>query len=136
MLWRNSNAPAQHWIYLMSGATVVGGGPFLVPAGYTVTQLGDFNGDGKTDLLIENGASRWFYYMNGATITVGVPAPGAAPGWVVVGNADYNGDGKADLLWRNSAAPTQHWIYLLNGNAVFGCGGFAVSPGYVAQVPN
>jgi hypothetical protein len=120
----------------MNGASMIGGGGFAVGAGFAVTQLGDFDGDGKTDLLIENGASRWFYYMNGASVASSVAAPGAASGWVVVGTADYNGDGRSDLLWRNGAAPSQHWIYLLNGTAIVGSGGFAVSPGYVANVPN
>jgi hypothetical protein len=136
LLWRNGAAPTQYWIYVLNGAAISGGGGITVAAGYTMTRIGDFNGDARADLLFENAAgARWFYYMSGAAVagTVGVPA--AAPGWSIVGTADFNGDGKTDLLWRNGAAPTQHWIYLLNGNVVTGSGGFLVAPGYSAQLP-
>ena len=76
----------------------------------------DFNGDGKSDILWDNGAgSRWAYTMNGALVQSSTAMPGAAPGWVLAGIGDFNGDGKADLLWKNSASPTQFWVYIMNG---------------------
>ncbi len=91
----------------------------------------DFNGDGKSDILWDNGAgSRWAYTMNGALVQSSTAMPGAASGWVLAGIGDFNGDGKADLLWKNSASPTQFWVYIMNGATVIGSGGFAVTSGY------
>ena len=132
LLWLNTANPQQYWIYLMNGTSVIGGGPVNVAQGYRATQIADFDGDGKADILWEDGtASRWIFFMNGAGVTSASPAPGAVAGWEVVGTGDFNGDGRADLLWQNSAAPTQFWVYLLNGTSVFGSGGIGAAPGYL-----
>jgi hypothetical protein len=62
--------------------------------------LGDFNGDGKTDVFRATG-SRWYY------------SPGASGRWVYLGArnekihqlkfADFDGDGKTDVFTVNSA---------------------------------
>jgi FG-GAP-like repeat len=131
LLWNNGAAPQQYWIYLLNGASVIGGGSLVVAPGYTPTQIADFDGDSKADILWENGtSSRWMYFMNGATVTSAQPAPAAAPGWTVVGTGDFNGDAHADLLWQNGAVPTQFWIYTLNGTAITGGGSVTVAPGY------
>jgi hypothetical protein len=101
-----------------------GGGP---------ARKSDFGGDGKSDILFVNGASHWAYFMNGTAVASSLAMPGAAPGWSVVALGDFNGDGKVDVLWKNGAAPTQYWIYLLNGNSVIGSGGIAVAAGYNAR---
>ena len=102
LLWNNTANPQQYWIYLMNGASVVGGGGLMVTPGYVATQIADFDGNGRADILWENGtASRWIYFMNGATVLSSVAAPGSAPGWTVAGTGDFNGDGRADLLWQN-----------------------------------
>src|SRR5258708_19048992 len=72
ILWHNS-ATGSNSIWLMNGTTISGGATNLA----TVTDLnwriagsGDFDGDGKSDILWRHGAtgeiSIWF--MNGATI--------------------------------------------------------------------
>jgi hypothetical protein len=116
----------------MNSVTIIGGGPLNVAQGYAATQIADFDGDGKADILWENGtSSRWIFYMNGAGIGGASLAPGAAPGWSVVGTGDFNGDGRADLLWQNTAAPSQYWVYLLNGSSIIGSGGMGAAPGFL-----
>ena len=115
----------------MNGASVVGSGGMMMAPGYVPTQIADFDGGGRADILWENGtASRWISFMNGVTVSSSAAAPAAAPGWTVAGTGDLNGDGRADLLWQNSAAPNQYWIYLLNGTTVIGGNGLNVAPGY------
>jgi len=55
-----NGATMTSWQYLINGPI----------AGWTIVGTGDFNGDGKTDILWENpnaGVTVWF--MNGATMT-------------------------------------------------------------------
>jgi hypothetical protein len=68
-----------------------------------VAGVGDFNGDGKSDILWRNASTGEvdMWLMNGLASTASVPLL-AAPSWVVAGVGDYNGDGKSDILWRNT----------------------------------
>ncbi len=64
-------------------------------------RLGDFNGDGNTDILWQrrNGIlAAW--YMDGATNSQSVLLSNLRipPAWRVVGQADFNKDGSSDLL--------------------------------------
>ena len=72
---------------------------------------GDFNGDGRDDVLWRNdngtvrewlGQSDGTFVGNTAHVNF-VPAAGTH----VVGIGDYNGDGIDDLLWSNNGTITQ-----------------------------
>jgi hypothetical protein len=82
-----------------------------------VIGTGDFDGDGKSDLLwrTDSGALA-IWEMNGAQIkaadylklgqaTVGEPGPD----WHFAGTSDYNGDGKNDLLWHTDSGALAIW---------------------------
>jgi hypothetical protein len=60
-------------VWLMNGATVSsGGGLGTIPSTISIVKTGDYNGDGKSDLLLHDtsgNTSIWF--MNGATVTSG-----------------------------------------------------------------
>ena len=71
--------------------------------GPTSNIIGDFNGDGKADIL---------GYLSTGT---GFVALGSGPPANVVGAGDFDGDGRTDLLVHNTAASTFD-IYLSNGN--------------------
>ena len=81
---------------------------------------GDFNGDGKPDILWRNAASgaNVVWLMNGTTISGGAVLTSVAdPTWQIVGVADFNGDGKPDILWRNAASGA-NVVWLMNGTAI------------------
>jgi plastocyanin len=62
---------------------------------------GDFNGDGRSDILWRNrstGANTIWRSANSATPQA---VATRATSWRVVGSGDYNGDGRSDILWRN-----------------------------------
>jgi len=81
---------------------------------------GDFNGDGKTDLVVanedDNTVSVFFGNGNGAFSLQITFAVGNQPDAVVTG--DFNGDGKADLAVVN-AGDDDVSILLSNGNGTF-----------------
>jgi hypothetical protein len=66
---------------------------------------GDFDGDGKADLLWRNTVTGTavVWLMDGET-RLDEGSIGTVPAaWQIAGSGDFNGDGKADILWRNSA---------------------------------
>lgn len=69
---------------------------------------GDFNGDGKDDVLVHNGNSIIIYRSNGSQLDLVFSAVERVPGsWQFKPNdkfyvADFNGDGKAEVVVFNS----------------------------------
>ena len=88
---------------------------------------GDFNGDGKADILWQNDDGMpAIWEMNGTSIIGGGALPNPGPSWHVAGTGDFNGDGKTDILWQNSDGTPVIW--LMNGTSFIGGGGLA-NPG-------
>jgi hypothetical protein len=69
---------------------------------------GDFNGDGKDDLLIHNGNSILIYRSNGSQLDIVFSAVGIVPGsWQFQPNdqfyvGDFNGDGKDEIVYNST----------------------------------
>ena len=65
---------------------------------------GDFDGDGKADILWRNRTTGqdFIWLMNGGTITGSGSLGYVSSDWTIEGVGDFNGDGKADILWRNT----------------------------------
>ncbi|MBV9977279.1 MAG: FG-GAP repeat protein, partial [Hyphomicrobiales bacterium] len=129
VLWRNSSGEVVDWT--MNGSQIASAGdvtyqgsPIAPDSSWSVVGLGDFNGDGKTDVLWRNSSSGEVtdWTMNGSQITSGGDvtyqgspvAPDAT--WSVAGIGDFNGDGMADILWRNSNGTLSDWT--MNGSQV------------------
>ncbi len=81
--------------------------------------IGDFNGDGKPDLVVANRNSDNISVLLGngnGTFQAAVSYPTTNPFAVVVG--DFNGDGKADLVVSNYSSNTVS-VLLGNGDGTF-----------------
>jgi len=107
----------------MDGTSVAGGGTFAnLPANWTVAGTGDFDGDGKTDILWRDTAtgavSIWL--MNGATIAGGGTFATMPASWSIAATGDFDDDGKTDILWRNANGDVAVW--LMNGTTIAGGG--------------
>jgi hypothetical protein len=125
ILWRHS-ASGENVLWFMNGANLVTG-TFLTPSALTDTRwgmsgTGDFNLDGKPDILWRHSASGeivvWF--MNGSVLTTGTfltPSAFTDVNWQTVGTGDFNGDGKTDILWRH-AVSGQNVVWFMDGTSL------------------
>jgi hypothetical protein len=79
---------------------------------------GDFNGDGKSDLLLFNptNGNVAVWEMNGPTVVVDGGIGNAGVGMTPIGTGDYNGDGKSDILFQKSDGTPMIWT--MNGTTV------------------
>jgi hypothetical protein len=81
--------------------------------------LGDFNGDGTTDIVWRETSSgaTYMWLMNGSSVIgSGYTAAGADNSWTIQGVGDFGGDGKSDLLWRHTGGAL--YIWQMDGTAV------------------
>jgi parallel beta-helix repeat protein len=128
IVWRKTGAGADQgamFLWLMNGTTIVGA-QFLDPIATTwqVQRVGDFNGDGKADILWRNVTTGELYMwmMNGGTvIAAGYTNSQADNGWQVQAVGDLNGDAKADIVWRKIGAGVDQgalFLWLMNGTNI------------------
>lgn len=117
-------------ISLLNGYTF---GPSLslgtVSTAWSIVGVGDFNRDGKSDILWQNTAgARSIWLMNGGA-RIGIVNLGAIPtSWNITGSGDFNADGKPDILLQNTSGACGVW--LMNGTS------FSSSVGLPAAAPS
>ena len=126
ILWRNSDGQLSNWLATASGGYTPNNAnaAAVVPTSWQVVGTGDFNGDGRDDILWRNSdgtVSNWLANSNGLGGFIANDANAArfAPtSWTVVGTGDFNGDGRDDILWRNSNGQLSNWLGQANGGFV------------------
>jgi len=114
--------------------TAIAGGVFVnktPESGWKVVGVGDFNGDGKSDLVFQNQTSNQLalWFMNGSSYQGGLILPSKpSAGWTVVGVGEFNGDGFADLVFQNqTTGQIARWY--MNGVSYVGGTILPVVPG-------
>jgi hypothetical protein len=93
------------------GQTLISGtGIVKASSGWSVAGIGDFDGDGKSDLLWHDGFGNIAVWeMNGADFLRGDTVSNIDPAWTVLGTGDFDGDGRSDILWRNTNGAVSIW---------------------------
>jgi hypothetical protein len=117
IFWRNTTT-GEVGMWVMAGTritTTVDFGP--VPPSWTIAGVGDFDGNGSTDILWrDNLGNVGIWLMNGTQI-ISTAVLGNVPfNWSIAATGDYNGDGKSDILWTDNAGDVGAW--LMNGGMV------------------
>ena len=115
ILWRKNDGQVALW--QMDGLNILSQNylnPYpTVDNSWKIAGTGDFNGDGKSDILWRNDdGSTNIWLMNGANVLSFGPVPQYPTvdnSWKISGTGDFNGDGKADILWRNTNGSTNIW---------------------------
>jgi hypothetical protein len=84
--------------------------------GYKAIDTGDFNGDGKPDILFQHtngGLAGW--YMNGTSLTIpfNVNPENPGQGWGAAAVADINKDGNQDIILQHTDGTVVTWF--MNG---------------------
>src|SRR5205814_1278435 len=81
----------------------------------------DFNGDGKTDYVLQNVSTHQtaLWYMNNDAFVSGALGPTLPAGWSLAGVADFNHDGHTDYALFNSGT-SQTAIWYLSGPTLLG----------------
>ena len=117
------------WVYITAADGIsfdngASGTPVTVPAGWTVVSVGDYNGDDRSDVVVQNDSTGqlWTYitaadgisFDHGASGSVaGVPA-----GWNWSGGGDFTpGTVSSDLAIQNGSGGIV-WVYATNADGV------------------
>jgi VCBS repeat protein/fibronectin type III domain protein len=110
LVWQNDARQVAVWYMGGAQGNTLLWGDWLSSTGVTdwrVVGTGDFNGDGRLDLVWQHDWTRQavVWYMGGAQGNIFQSlawlTSADVGGWTLVGTADFNGDGKPDLVWQN-----------------------------------
>ncbi len=142
ILWRKAET-GKTYVWFMdgvtvtsSGSTTIQAGAYSSTAGWRIQGTGDFDGDGKSDILWRNAETGQIatWMMDGKTVTtsaytsVDAGSYTSTTGLQVDAIADYDGDGKADILLRD-ATTGQTRVWIMNGSQVTSDVATDVAPG-------
>ena len=132
VLWQDT-ATGTVACWLMNGTAATTAGNITIASGagapdpsqWRIVGSGDFNNDGKPDILWQNQQDSGYlivWFMNGTTRlnqqTITQPYGGIGVNWKVVGTGDYNADGQTDILWQNANNSGDMSAWLMNGTTL------------------
>jgi hypothetical protein len=94
----------------------------MLPNGWQVDGVGDFNADGKDDLVwrrADGAFTTWLGQANGGFVSNDANAFTVLPtSWQVAATGDFNADGRDDIAWRRSDGAFTTWLAQGNGSFV------------------
>jgi len=128
ILLQNNDGAFVDWV--MNGSQITSGQnltfqgtPITLPLSWSVAGIGDFDGSGRDDILLQNTDGIFVdWAMNGSQVVSaqeltfqGVPVT-LPSSWSVVGIDDFHGTGKDDILLHNTDGAFVDWT--MNGSQI------------------
>lgn len=106
LIWRHTSGVMTEWLGQSDGTFVDNFTTLKQTVGldWRIVAAGDFNGDGREDLIWRHSSgeyTQWLGQADGSFFNNSKLASAKIDnGWSVIGVGDYNGDGHSDLVWR------------------------------------
>jgi hypothetical protein len=123
-LWRHDDGTVLDWLGQPNGSFIGNTANLntVVPNDWHIVGTGDFNGDGRTDILwrADDGTVRdWMGQTNGAFAGNVINLNETISNdWHIVGTGDFDGDGRSDVMWRNNDGTVTDWMGQSNGSFI------------------
>ena len=86
--------------------------PSPVDLSWTVKGVGDFDGDGRSDILWQdtNSDVAVWSMAGGVKVKFGYADGSALSAWQIQGVGDFDGNGRSDILWRHTGGALAIWL--------------------------
>jgi len=132
ILWRSDDGTVTNSLGTANGGFASNSGNFTIyaDANWQIIGTGDFNGDGRDDILWRSSTgtiTSWLGVDNGALVDNGQNfMTHADANWQIIGTGDFNGDGRQDILWRSSAGQVTDWLGTATGGFANNGGNFLI----------
>jgi hypothetical protein len=115
VLWRGNNGIVTDWLGQADGTFVSNNASVFNPVGldWHIAGTGDFNGDGRDDVLWRNDGgtiTNWLGQPDGGFIGNASLYTTIPNSWHILGTGDFNGDGRDDILLRNDNGSVTDWL--------------------------
>jgi len=116
LIWLDSQTN-QFAYWLMDGKTRTGYRIFNITPGYYPATIGDFDNDGKADVVWTSANNDLYFWLSNGSGFTGRYITTYPAGWQVIGRGDLDGDGRDDLIWDTKDG-TRWGYWLMNGTAI------------------
>jgi FG-GAP-like repeat len=117
IFWRNS-ATGEIGMWVMDGTSITKSADFgAVPLTWSIAGIGDFDGNGSTDILWRDTSGNvGIWLMNGTNLMSTATLGNVGLNWSVAETGDYGGAGRSDILWIDKLGNVASWV--MNGTTV------------------
>jgi len=114
IFWQDAAGDVAFW-QVSGGQLASSTGIGNVPGNWQIVGVGDFNGDGNTDILFRdtNTGTVAIWFLNSAgqfQSGAGVAAVPTSTTWTIAETGDFNGDGMSDILWTDGTGNVALWF--------------------------